>query len=277
MMKHTILAILLTVFTTIVLSQTVIPVPADIAKIQKNKVLTVSIKSGNVPPFFSGEGDDIRGLDVEIAKRIGEMMEVPVVFKRDAKSFQEVVEQVAKGEADLAVSKLSITAPRLQIVKFSRPYITLRQSLVINRLWLSKNTNNKPLYLVIRNFHGNIAFMKGSSYDTFARINWPNASYVPETDWNVVISKVMKGQVAAGFRDEFEIKKIAFENPEAAITTKLITISDSVDNIAVAVNYNSTHLLTIVDFLIKNEFSNIDSKKLMERYKEESKNRKELK
>jgi hypothetical protein len=143
--------------------------------------------------------------------------------------------------------------------------------MVINRLWLSGNSNGRPIHIVIRNFDGKVAFMKGSSYDTFARTSFPKAIFVPETDWKVVISKVMKGEVAAGFRDEFEIKKIAFENPEAAITTKSITISDSVDNIAVAVNYKSTHLLAIVDFVIKDQFSNIDPKKLMDRYKEEIK------
>jgi len=252
-------------------TNTPLTLPNDIAQIKAKNVIVVAIKSGDVPPFFAGEGDDIRGLDVEISKKIAEILKVDVKFKRDAKSFSEVVEQVASGNADIAVSKLSITGPRLQIVRFSIPYLTLRQSLVINRLWLSNNSANRPIHIVIRNFDGKVAFMKGSSYDTFARINFPKATFVPETDWNVVIKKVMSGEVAAGFRDEFEIKKISFENPEASLTTKSITISDSVDNIAVAVNFKSTHLLAIVDFVIKNEFSNIDTKKLMNRYKEESK------
>lgn len=277
-MIYTVLVSILMLFTTLVHSQItfsgstrVLPIPADIAQIKANKFLTVAIKNGDVPPFFSGEGDEIRGLDVDISRRIAAMLGVDVKFKRDAKSFSEVVEMVAGGDADIAVSKLSITGPRIQAVLFSRPYITLRQSMVINRLWLSGNSNGRPIHIVIRNFDGKVAFMKGSSYDTFARTSFPKAIFVPETDWNVVISKVMKGEVAAGFRDEFEIKKIAFENPEAAITTKSITISDSVDNIAVAVNYKSTHLLAIVDFVIKDQFSNIDPKKLMDRYKEEIK------
>ncbi len=48
-------------------------------------------------------------------------------------------------------------------------------------------------------------------------------------------------------------------------------ISDSVDNIAVAVNPKSIQLLSMVDYVIKNEFSNIDTKKLMDRYKSEKK------
>ena len=248
-----------------------VPLPTDIAAIKKANVLVVAMTKKDVPPFFSGEGDAIRGLDVEIARRIGVLLGVPVQFRRDAESFAEVVEQVRDGKADIAVSKLSVTGPRLQVVKFSAPYVKLRQSLVINRLWLSQNSQGREVYQVIRDFNGKISFIRNSSYDTFARINFPNATFLPEDKWDVIIDNVTKGTIAAAYRDEFEIKKISFEKPDAAITTKSITISDSVDNIAVAVNPRATQLLSIVDYVIKNEYSNIDTKKLMDRYKAEKK------
>jgi ABC-type amino acid transport substrate-binding protein len=248
-----------------------VPLPADIAAIKKANVLIVAMTKKDNPPFFSGEGDNIRGLDVEIARRIGVMLGVPVQFRRDAESFAEVVEQVRDGRADVAVSKLSVTAPRLQVVRFSDPYIKLRQSLVINRLWLSQNSQGREVYQVIRDFNGKISFIRNSSYDTFARTNFPNAVFLPEDKWDVIIDKVTRGDIAAAYRDEFEIKKIAFEKPDAAITTKSITISDSVDNIAVAVNPKSLQLLSIINYVIKNEYNNIDTKKLMDRYKAEKK------
>ena len=248
-----------------------VPLPADIAAIKKANVLVVAMTKKDVPPFFSGEGDEIRGLDVEIARRIGVLLGVPVQFRRDAESFAEVVEQVRDGRADIAVSKLSVTGPRLQVVRFSDPYVRLRQSLVINRLWLSQNSKGREVYQVIRDFNGKISFIKNSSYDTFARVNFPNATFLPEEKWDVIIDRVTRGDIAAAYRDEFEIKKIAFEKPEAAISTKSITISDSVDNIAIAVNPKSVQLLTIVNYVIKNEYNNIDTKKLMDRYKAEKK------
>lgn len=253
------------------MANSTVPLPADIAAIKKANVLVVAMTKKDVPPFFSGEGDNIKGLDVEIAKRIGTLLGVPVQFRRDADSFAEVVEQVRDGRADIAVSKLSVTGPRLQVVKFSAPYVKLRQSLVINRLWLSQNGQGKEVYQVIRDFNGKISFIRNSSYDTFARINFPNATFLPEDKWDVIIDNVTKGTIAAAYRDEFEIKKIAFEKPDAAITTKSITISDSVDNIAIAVNPKAIQLLSIVDHVIKNEYSNIDTKKLMDRYKAEKK------
>ena len=248
-----------------------IPLPPDIATIKKRNVLIVSMTKKDVPPFFSGDAENIRGLDVEIAKRIGVLVGVPVEFRRDAESFAEVVEQVRDGRADIAVSKLSITGPRLLTVRFSDPYIKLKQAMIINRLWLSQNSQGKEVYEVLRNFNGKISFVKNSSYDTFARTNFPKAIYTPEDSWDTIINNVTSGAIAAGYRDEFEIKKISFEKPEAAITTKTVTISDSIDNIAVAVNVNSTQLLSIVNYVIRSEYNNIDTKKLMDRYKAEKK------
>ena len=268
---------LLVLFSSIVHAQvptSTVPLPTDIAAIKKANVLVVAMTKKDVPPFFSGEGDNIHGLDVEIAQRIGVLLGVPVQFRRDAESFAEVVEQIRDGRADIAVSKLSVTGPRLQVVRFSDPYVKLRQSLVVNRLWLSQNSQGKETYQVIRDFNGKISFVKNSSYDTFARINFPNAQFLPEEKWDVIIDKVTRGDIAAAYRDEFEIKKIAFEKPDAAISTKTITIADSSDYIAVAVNPKSIQLLSIVNYVIKNEYNNIDTKKLMDRYKAEKKDKK---
>ena len=268
------LTLLLLAFSSIVLAQlptSTVPLPPDIAAIRKKNVLIVSMTKKDVPPFFSGDAENIRGLDVEIARRIGVLLGVPVEFRRDAESFAEVVEQVRDGRADLAVSKLSITGPRLLTVQFSEPYIRLKQAMIINRLWLSQNSQGREVYEVLRTFNGKISFIKNSSYDTFARTNFPKAVYLPEESWDTIINNVTNGKIAAGYRDEFEIKKISFEKPEAAITTKTVTISDSIDNIAVAVNNNSVQLLSVVNYVIRNEYSNIDTKKLMDRYKAEKK------
>ena len=261
---------LFSLFATAQIATSTVPLSPDIAAIKKKNVLIVAMTKKDVPPFFSGEGDAIRGLDVEIARRIGVLLGVPVEFRRDAESFAEVVEQVRDGRADIAVSKLSVTGPRLQVVRFSTPYIKLRQSLVINRLWLSQHSQGRPVHEVVRTFDGKISFIKNSSYDTFARINFPKATFLPEEKWDVIINNVASGTIAAAYRDEFEIKKISFEKPEAALSTKTITISDSVDNIAIAVNPKSLHLLSLVDYVIRNEYSNIDTKKLMDRYRAET-------
>jgi len=271
-MKKLLLTLFL-LFSTFVLAQTptsTVPLPPDIAAIKKHNVLIVAMTKKDNPPFFSGEGDDIHGLDVDIAHSIATVLGVPVQFRRDADSFADVVEQVRDGRADVAVSKLSVTNPRLLTVRFSVPYIKLKQAMIVNRLWLSQNSKGREVYQVIREFDGKISFIRNSSYDTFARINFPHAQYIPQDQWSDIVADVMSGKIAAAYRDEFELKKISFEKPDAALSTKTITISDSVDNIAVAVNYQSVQLLSVIDYVIRNQYGNLDSGKLMTRYKAEA-------
>jgi ABC-type amino acid transport substrate-binding protein len=246
-----------------------VPLPHDIAAIKRANVLVVSMTKKDNAPFFSGDEQHLHGIDVDIANSIGKALKVPVKFRRDAESFAEVVEQVRDGRADIAVSKVSVTEPRLETVKFSTPYLKLRQAMIVNRVWLSQNTQGREIYQVIRDFHGRISFIKDSSYDTFARINFPNAQFIPKEKWDDIVTDVMSGRVAAAYRDEFELKKISFERPDAALSTKTITISDKVDFIAIAVNNNAQQLLPVVNHVIRNEYSNLDANKLMIRYKEE--------
>ena len=154
------LTLLILLFSSLVYAQlptSTVPLPPDIAAIKKKNVLVVAMTKKDVPPFFSGEGENLRGLDVEISRRIGVLLGVPVEFRRDAESFAEVVEQVRDGRADIAVSKLSITGPRLLTVRFSDPYNKLKQAMIINRLWLSQNSQGREVYEVIRTFNGKMA------------------------------------------------------------------------------------------------------------------------
>ena len=271
-MKKILLLLTLLLTNTVAMAQlstSAVPLPPDIAAIKKRNVLVVAMTKQDSPPFYSGDAEHLQGLDVDIAKSIAHILNVPVEFRRDAASFADVAEQVRDGRADIAVSKLSITPPRLQTLRFSVPYLRLKQAMIVNRLWLSKNLDGREPYEAIRNFNGRLSFIKNSSYETFAKINFPDAEYNSEVDWEKIVEDVMSGRSAGAYRDEFEMKKISFEKPDAALSTKVITISDAVDDIAVAVNYQSPQLLAIIDYVITNQYSNINVKKLMDRYKSE--------
>lgn len=249
--------------------------PPEIAEIKKRGKLIIAMTSFDNPPFYSGTLSNMSGLDVDIAKSIAKALSVGIEYNREAKSFSEVVDQVTKGNADMAISKLSITGPRMTVVRFSTPYVKLNQAMLVNRLWLSQNSKTGNEDVAIRNFNGHISFIANSSYDTFARIAFPKATYKPESSWNNIIDGVISGKYAAGFRDEFEIKRITLEKPSAPIHTKTVVLKDTVDNIAVAVHPNSIHLLSIVDYVIKQEYNDIDIKRLIIMLKEHAEKNKE--
>jgi len=80
----------------------------------------VRVATTSCPPFVIVDGDHYRGLSIflwdEIAKSLG------VDYELKEYSLQEMVDAVATGEADVAVSCLSITREREEIVDFSHSY-----------------------------------------------------------------------------------------------------------------------------------------------------------
>ena len=84
------------------------------------------------------ESAQVGGLDVELIKGFAQKLGVKVSFLRTADSLDDVVSMVAKGEADLGISKLSITFNRTTKVLFTKPYIKLRKALIVNRTLLEQ-------------------------------------------------------------------------------------------------------------------------------------------
>jgi polar amino acid transport system substrate-binding protein len=240
--------------------------PPDISRIKQAGQLVVAMTEFDNLPFYGKVNDSLQGIDVDIAQAVANLLEVRLVVRRDATSFAEVVDQVRDHRVDMAASKLSITGPRMGMVRFSKPYVQLKQALIVNRLWLSQHSEGRDAADVIRDFDGSIAFIANSSYSTFAKRYFPRAKPQPLTSWDRIVQGVMEGTIAAGYRDEFEIKRIAWDYPQASISTKTVTLTDSVDNLAVAVPHADTALLAMVDFVIDNNFTGIDVRKLINRY-----------
>jgi len=218
--------------------------PPDIQRIKDRGVFVVAMTAADQPPFYyrSGQGE-MKGLDVDIARSIAESLKVDLEFNRSARSFNDLIPIVAAGEADIALSKLSRTTARAQIVAFTDPYITFHQALIFNRLELAKKApTNEDVVRFIKNMTGKIGVIAKSSYVAYARKNFPNAVVVEFPTWDDIVDAVFAGEILAGYRDEMEIKKIIRGRPDASLKVKTVVLKDTRDDIAAAVAWGNTHL-----------------------------------
>lgn len=224
--------------------------PPDIAAITTKSKLTVAITEFDNPPFYSGADDKLAGIDITLAKSLGEALGVPVEFDRSSKTFNDVVNAVATGKADVAFSKISRTFARAKLVAFSKPYVELRHSLVFNRLKLAQKSNGRDIATVARSFDGTLGVIENSSFAAFARQRFPNAKLVQFKSWGDVVKAAIDGQIEAAYRDEFEIRKISVDEPDSSISLRTVAITDARDTISAVVPWNATRLLAIVDQVI---------------------------
>lgn len=238
-----------------------------VAAIRERGQIIVAMTRFDNPPFYGGAGDALEGIDVTLAERLGDALGVRVVFDRVAPSFDEVVNRVEQGKADIAISKLSRTYRRTTRVAFSDPYLRLRHALVFNRLRLAQLAEGRDIAGIVRGFNGTLGVIGNSSFAGFARQRFPDAEVLAFPGWEEAVRAVIEGEVDAAYRDEFEIRKIAVDNRDATLKLRTVAISDAKDAIAMAVSWDAPRLLAIANQVIDNTQQQLTVKDLIERYR----------
>ncbi|MBW7458874.1 ABC transporter substrate-binding protein, partial [Paenibacillus sepulcri] len=203
--------------------------------------------------FFYVDADGkLTGSDVDMATDIAAKFGVEVEFLRTAQSFDEVVNQVASGEADIAVSKLSATLSRAKKVLFSQPYVTLRQGLLINRLKAAQlGGSNQNLLTLLQTAPLKIGVISGTSYVGFAKEWLPKAEIHQYETPPKSMDGALQGEIDAIFYDELQLKRLIESNPKYSIELQLMLIKDQTDPIAIAVPPNDMQMLAWVNLYLE--------------------------
>lgn len=233
----------------------------DIQRIVDRGELIVAMPKVDSAPFFYVKDGQLKGIDVELAQGLASELQVRLRINRDAASFNDVVAVVARGEADVAICKLSRTIGRAKSIRFSDPYLKLRHMLAVNRIRFAALSKERDLPSLVRHFEGTIGVITNSSYVDFARHNFPKAKIVELPNWNDLVSALKKGEVDAAYRDEFEIKRLFKSDPSTSLVLRAVTLTDTQDSLAAAVHQDAHQLLALINLYLaqRPEALSIDS------------------
>jgi polar amino acid transport system substrate-binding protein len=225
--------------------------PPDIRGIIDRGTLTVAMYEKDMPPFFmQGPGGVLTGIDVRLAEDIAKNLGVRVQFNRKAKTFNEVIDIVAKGEADIGISLLSATPQRAIKVLFSEPYITVHPALLVNRLYEANTRKRNTLDQLLRKPENPIGVIGGSAYERYARDFFPGARVIPYPDWVSLKKAVVKGEVFAVLQSEATLNIMITEEPELYITLRKVELKGREDYLSCAIPATHVHFLKWVNTLI---------------------------
>ncbi len=250
--------------------------PKDIrAILERGKLVVAMTASDQYPFFFVTPDGGIDGLDVRLARRIAEELKVEVDFNRNAASFNDVVAEVIAGRADVAISKLSQTLARAQRVIFTKPYITFRHALMLNRLKLARFTSEDNLVSFLKKLREpgvsfpepfTIGVIEKSSYVGFCARYFPNAKVIEYPNWDAAKKAAFDGEVIAIYRDELEIMKINAERSDASLKLKTVVLADLKDPIAMAVAADSALFAKWLDIFLEREGLSYDAESLLKEF-----------
>src|SRR5262245_39891676 len=92
-----------------------------------------------MPPFFMQDATgQLTGYDIALARDIAKHLGVKIIFNREATTVDDLIDQVATGQADIAISFLSRTLHRAMKVNFTEPYLQVKKTLLVNRLQIAQ-------------------------------------------------------------------------------------------------------------------------------------------
>jgi ABC-type amino acid transport substrate-binding protein len=239
----------------------------DIQRILDSKKLVVGMGKFESPPFFSTSPNGPKGLDVDSANSLANALGVELVIRREAETFNDVVEALDRNEIDVAISKISITYPRAVRFRFSDPYLLLRHGLAFNRVELAKALSGRDLATELRNWTGEIGVIEKSSFAGFARTRFPNAKVRELPNWPELVNALIKGDVLCAYRDELEIKRLARVRPESSLVLRTATLTDTRDSLGMVFHRDAAQLQQVANLFIANEPIKLTVDGILEKYK----------
>ncbi len=245
-------------------------IPSDIKKIIARGKIIVAINSVDYPPFFySKVVNKLEGFDIEIAEDIAKYLGVAVEYNRSASTFEDVVKLVENDQADIAISAISSTLSRGLTVRFSDPYLTPNQCLVVNRILEVKISNHTKIAPELLK----IAILNNSSYEDFSKQNneyfdntYKNLSIVKYDSLEQAFSDVIEGKILGLYIDEIHANYIMKNKKLANIYLRKKIIAESIDPISIAINWKNPNLAYWINLYIKRMNNNGKAKYLTLKY-----------
>lgn len=245
--------------------------PPDIVRIKQRGELVVAMYYEDVPLFCTrNNNNELVGIDIEIARSIAEKLGVKLTLNRNSKTFDEIVQTVASRKADIGLSSLSDTLERATTVSFTTPYWSLRQALLINRLKLSAYKDHpdfKKIESLLNQPGIEIGVLKGSSYVDFAKKIFPLATIISYETIAEGIENTKKAKLLAFLYDEVEVMNWNNVHPEDSLFLKSDFLTQTEDTLAIAVNWQDSHLLSWLNLFIQQSKINF-LKELKSKYAE---------
>lgn len=211
----------------------------------QNEVSTekiIMVTEAGFAPYEFYDGEEIVGVDVEIAKKIAEKTGKELEIKDT--DFDSIINEVKTGKADFAAAGLSITEERLEEVDFSIEYAVSKQVVLVkNDSEISKvdDLNGKK-----------VAVQLGTIADLVLSDEYPEVELVQHKKYLLAVEDLKADKVDAIVLDSLPAEEIVKVNTDFKILDEeLLT-----DKYGIAVQKGNTELLNSINEVLQELMDN---------------------
>ena len=209
-------------------------------EVEKEKLIMVT--EAGFAPYEFYDGEEIVGVDVEIAKKIAEKTGKELEIKDT--DFDSLINEVKTGKADFAAAGLSITPERLEEVDFSIEYAVSKQVIVVK---------NESKAETIEDFNGKkVAVQLGTIADLVLSDENPEVELVQHKKYLLAVEDLKADKVEAIVLDSLPAQEIVTKNPEFKILEKELLV----DKYGIAVQKGNKELLEDINTVLKELMDN---------------------
>ena len=203
--------------------------------VQERGYLKVGLPPYNTPPayYLEENSDELQGYDVDFARTLASNLGVDIQFDRSSTSFNNLVERVGNGDFDIAIGKLGLTYNRL-FDAFPIQYLSFRHAFLANRGFVASlgvDPDDPRFGEILKNSTIRIGSIKNSTWETEAKANFPNATFVGFKNWPAAKKALFQKDsvIDAIYRDSTEIKPIVYAQPDLSLEYVPILFDELID------------------------------------------------
>ena len=235
-----------------------------VSAIQGRGYLKVGLPPYNTPPayYLDPKSDELQGYDVEFARTLASKLGVKIQFDRSSTSFNNLVERVGNGDFDIAIGKLGLTYDRL-FDAFPIQYLSFRHAFLANRGFIASlgvDPDDPNFGETLKNSNIRIGSIQNSTWETEAKTNFPNATFVGFKNWPAAKKALFQKDsvIDAIYRDTTEIKPIVYRQPDLSLEYVPILFDELIDRKSIYLSQEGRlGLKDFIDMTLRREWGGI--------------------
>jgi len=215
--------------------------------------------SADFPPYEFWEGNEIVGIDAEIAAAIAEKLGLEL--RITDMDFDSIIPAVVAGRADIGMAGMTITDERLESVYFSVSYATGVQVIIVRED--SEITSADDLYAEDANFNiGVQTSTTGDLYSTWFLEDEGLATVHRYRRGTDAVQSLLTGRVDCVIIDNEPAKAFVAANPGLKILEQEFEIEDY----AIAIRRGNTELKDAIDNALRGLIADGTVQKIIDKY-----------
>lgn len=192
---------------------------------------------GTFPPYEYYDGDQLVGIDVEVAGAIAEKLGMKLEVVDIA--FDSIVSGVQAGKYDMGMAGMTVNAERLEKVNFTDSYSTGIQVVVVKEGGKVQSLDDMGADgVVIGTQSGTTGFLYASDDFGDEKVK----GFAKTTD---AIEALKNGQVDCVMLDNEPAKALVAANPDAGLS--ILDTAYAVEDYAIAINKDNSDLLAQIN------------------------------